>query len=441
MTLFSSASDYGKDVWLPTYANQLEHSEGSWLQMLGLNTDDRIKIEGRRAFMKVQTGDDLGFAVLGQGGDFGAPGDIASDEAQLELMRFSDTISFDAHEMALLDSLTAAAAPVMRQKMKSSRMRTLRELERMTIMNGEGALAKVASVATTAVTLDAAGSDYTERNPYTWIDDPLRSRYIGVDPTTGADQDESFTVTAINETTNVLTASTDQAALAAGDLIVTHYGDGRFASGGAFTSPEMDGLLAMIDDGNTYMNLNRATGSLAFWRATVVDNGGTLRDLTDDLIDELLNKTARRAENGMVVPSEYCGTASPGVWTSYHRLLTTGLRYTVSETPDIGWGGRQFLPMEGVPLYKHIHSPRHQIMLVHKKSAKFIGPKHDQSEVFKFLDRNGSIFFQANASSGQAHADQVFAYIVGWLGLYTERPRNHSRLDDLNETAPAYAGQ
>lgn len=440
MSLYSSASDYAKDTWLPVYPDMLTRSEGSLLQLLGLSTDSRVKIEGRRTYMKIQTGDDLGFGVVSQGGLLPAAGDISSDEATLELMRFADTIEFDAHEMALLDSLSAAAAPIMAKKMSASRTRVLRELERMAIMDGTGILAKVASEAGSTITLDVAGSAYAERNPYTWIDDPNRAYYLCVDPATGADVMTTtagkFKITAIDESANTIVSENDTGGSAAADVIVTYHPAG-YASGGSFASPEYDGLLAMIDDGNTYMGLDRS--SIAQWRSTVLDNSGTLRDLTENLTHELVNKVGRRSEKGMLAPKEYCGLADPGVWTSYHNLISTALRYTISESPDIGWGGREYLSMHGVPLYKHSLAPRHQILLVHKDSAGFVGPKHDHSSIVKFEEMGGSIFFKKPGSGSYYDASQAF--ITGWLGMYTERPRNHGRLDDLNLTAPAYAGQ
>jgi hypothetical protein len=440
MSLYSSASDYAKDTWLPVYPDMLQQSQGSMLNLLGLKTDDRVKIEGRKTYMKIQVGDDLGFGVTSQGGDLPAPGDIASDEATLELMRFADAIEFDAHEMALLDSLSAAAAPIMAKKMDASRIRVLRELERMAIMDGSGKLAKVASEVGSTITLDVAGAEYAERNPYTWIDDPKRSYYGVIDPTDGTWQTtaaDSFTVISNVESTNVLTLSIDAGGAAAGDYIVTyHPGTDAYSVGGAFASPEFDGLLALIDDGNTYMGLDRS--SIQQWRATVVDNSGTNRDITENLVHELMNKTGRRSQKGVLLPSEYCAIADPGTWTAYHNLMSTGIRYTISESPDIGWGGRQSLSMDGVPLYKHFQAPRNQILLVHKDSVGFVGPKHDTSSIVEFLSRNGSIFFQQTASSGQGYADKTIAYIQGWMGMYSERPRNHGRLDDLNTTAAAY---
>jgi hypothetical protein len=437
MGLYSTSSDFAKDQWLDVFADQLTRQDGSLLNLFGLNTDERVKLEGRRHYMKIKTGDDLGFGMMTEGGDFPTPGDISSDEAELELHRFANTIKFTAHEMALLDSLSAAAAPIMAEKMSSARVRVLRELERQAIMDGTGILAKHASDSGATITLDVAGAEYAERNPYTWIDDANRSRYSLVNPTTGADVTQGWTISSIVESTNVITTSATQTTGTAADVIVTDYGASAWASGGAFRSLEFDGLLAMIDDGNTYLGINRSTAALAFWRSLVLDASGTNRSLTNALIHEFMNKFGRRTESGMVSDS-VIGLASPGVWTSYHELMSSGIRYTASETPDIGWGGRQFLPVHGTKLYKHQKAPRNQMLFVNKDKVKFVGPKHSHSSIVKFLENNGSIFFQANAASGTGYSDSTYAMIEGWIGMYTERPREHARLDDITEIAAAY---
>lgn len=436
MSLYTTPSDFLKDKWLPVFTHQLQNSEGTWLKMLGLSLDSRVNVyEGRNVYMKIQIGDDLGFGMWSEGGDFPTPGDITPEEATLELSRFGSSIRWTGHEMDLLDSLTAGAAPIIQVKLDNARKRVMRELERQAIMDGSGILAKHASDSATTITLDVSGAEYAERNPYTWLDDPNRGRYSLVNPTTGADVTQGWTISGINRATNVITTSATQTSGTAADVIVNDYGASAWTSGGAFRSLEMDGLLAMIANSGTYLGLSRS--SVPQWQATVASNSGTLRDITEDVVDGFLNRVAARSDMGTLVPSEYCATASPGVYTSYERLMTSGIRYTISETPDIGWGGKPYLSMQGVPLYRHTKSPRHEIMLVHKPSAKFVGPAKGGS-VFEFKKVNGSMFYAGNASSGLGHSDNTYSYIAGWLGMYTERPRNHGRVSDLNETAPDY---
>jgi hypothetical protein len=437
MSLYTTPSDFLKDKWLPVFTNQLQNSEGTWLKMLGLSLDSRVNVyEGRSVFMKIQIGDDLGFGMWAEGGDLPTPGDLTPEEATLELARFGSSIRWTGHEMDLLDSLTAAAGPIIQTKLDAARKRVMRELERQAIMDGTGILAKHASDSGATITLDVSGTSYAERNPYTWIDDPNRGRYSLVNPSTGADVTQGWTISGIVRSTNVITTSATQTTGTAADVIVNDYGASAWTSGGSFRSLEMDGLLAMIEDTGTYLGLVRS--SVPTWQATVHDNSGTIADLTEDKIDTFLNRVASRSEMGALMPSEYCATASPGVYTSYERLMTSGIRYTVSETPDIGWGGKPYLSLQGIPLYRHTKSPRHEIMLVHKPSVKFVGPAKGGS-LFEFRKAGGSMFFPGNASSGLGHSDNTFSYIQGWLGMYTERPRNHGRLTDITETAPDYS--
>lgn len=444
MGLYSTSSAYAKDFWLPTYTNQFLNDEGSLLKQVGINWDAPVKLEGRSWYMKLQVGDDLGFGVItSPGGDFATPGDIASDEATLSLMRFDSAIQVDGHEAGLLDSLDAGAAPdIMAKKMSASRMRVMRELERMAIMDGSGKIAKVSSVSGTTFNFDVSGNEYSERNPYTWIDDVSRSRYRIVDPTDGTDQLSSpsnFTFSSINESGNSAVASATLTGAAAGDYLVTDYGQTAFTVGGAFTSPEFPGLLAAISSSGTYLGINRATASKAYWKAVEDNNSGTNRTFTETLAMSVLSKLARRSEDGGSINGrDYFGLASFGTWNSYHQLMSPGIRYTVSETPDIGWGGREYLPMHGVPLYKHVKAPRNMVLVVHRPSIHFVTAKHANGGMFSFAENNGSIWFQTTASSGQGYADSRQAYITGWLGMYTDKPRNHAKLDDLTETAGSY---
>lgn len=437
MSLWSSSSAYAKDVWLSAYPNMLSQPQGTLLNLFGgLNFSDAVQFEGRRVYMKIQDGDDLGFGMLPAtpGGDFPTPGDISTDEAQLDLAHFAHTIKFDSDEMQKLDSLSAAATPVMEKKMSAAQKRMLREIERQSIMDGTGRLCKVASVSSDEITLDVAGSEYPERNPYTWVDDARRSYYSLVDASTGADEVAGpITVLDINESTNVLTTDTTVTAAEAADYLVTYYGSSAWG-----TVREMDGLLAMIDDGNTYLSIDRTASGKGDWKAVVDDNSGTERAISETLVNTICNKLLRRTDSGMLDKNSHCGITSPGVFTAYQNLMTPGIRYTVQETPDIGWAGKDSIPMNGINLYKHVSAPRNQILIPNKSQVKYVVTARNRTSPFEFMERGGSIFFQGNASSGQGHSDQVFAYMHGFIGMYTERPREHARLDDITENSSTY---
>jgi len=94
-----------------------------------------------------------------------------------------------------------------------------------------------------------------------------------------------------------------------------------------------------------------------------------------------------------------------------------------------------------VPLYSDIHCPRNGVMLIHKKSVKYLKGKHQSNtngDLMSFRKQGGSIFYLGNASSGQGHAAFYNAYLAGFIGMYSDRPRNHGWLKDITEVGSAY---
>lgn len=438
MSLYSTASTFAKDVWLPGYINQYENAPGT---LYGLMKKQVEKIEGRNTYFKVRVGDSTGGGVIAPSGDFFQPGDVTSAEPKVQASHLSHTIGFEDEELAYLDSGAAAAAPIMQTKMDAAFEAMERQIERMSWMDGTGVLARWASDSTNDMVLSAVNTNQTDRDRYIWIDDANRNDYAVVHGTTGASVVAGpLRITNIVESTNTVTFSSTVDAATTASVVVTH-STGGWAAGGAFRSLEFPGLQAAIANTGTYLNINRGSAGNGYWHSTVLGNsGGALRAISENLVHELINKVRRRRGDGKAPgKADYCAFASPGSFTAYHNLLSPGLRYTLGEMPDIGWS--QPINMLGVPLYSDIRAPRNGIMLIHKPSFKYLKAQHQgnlSGDLFKFVERGGSMFFQANASSGQAHAAKTFAYLNGFLGMYTDRPRNHGWLKDITEVGSAY---
>lgn len=437
MSLYATASAFAKDTWLPGYINQYENAPGTLYGLMGKQVE---KIEGRNTYFKVRVGDSVGGGVIAQGGDFFPAGDITSAEIEVNAAHLSHTITFDDEELAFLDSGSAAAAPIMQTKMDAAFEAMERQVERQSWMDGTGILAQWSSDSTNDMVLASSATSQIDRDRFIWIDDANRNYYSVVNSTTGADVVAGpLTITAIVESTNTVTFSASVSAATTGSVVVP-YSTGGWASGGAFRSLEFAGLQAAIDNDNTYLGINRSTAANGYWRSTVLDNSGTLRAISENLVHELINKIRRRRGDGKAPNKrDYLAFASPGSWTAYHNLLSPGLRYTLGEVPDIGW--EQPINMLGVPLYSDIHCPRNGIMVIHKPSFKYLKAKHQgnlSGDLMKFVERGGNIFFQKNASSGGGHAAATNAYLNGFLGMYTNRPRNHGWLRDITEVGSAY---
>lgn len=434
MSLYSASSAFAKDVWLPGLNYELLAEPGTLLGWLGSYADSRVTvdIEGRRSYIKLRIGDSLGQASISQGGDFPNPGDPTYDEASLNLAHLAHAISFTMEEMALLESTEAAAVPIMAEKMTAAKEAMSSDIERQAWGDGTGILANVASSSGSTITLDATTTSQVDRDRYLWIDDANRARYDVVHGTTGAQQVTGFTVSDINESTNVLTCSTSMTSATSAGVVVR---SGTWASGGAYNSLEFPGIKAAVDNNNTYMGIDRTASGKGYWQAVIADNSGTLRPLTEELIHGVMNKIARRA--GRQPTGDYAAFASFGTYTAYHQIITPGLRYTLESTPDIGFG--RPLEMLGVPLYRGARCPRSSIYVLKKDSLKFVRPKHNKpGDLLNFVNLGGSEFFLKNASSGQGHSASVVAYLDGFLGMMTTRPRDHAVLGDITEVAGTY---
>lgn len=434
MSLYSATSAFAKDVWLPGLNYELLSEPGTLLGWLGSYTDSRVTVdvEGRRTYMKLRIGDSLGQATISQGGNYPTPGDPTYDEAQLNLAHLSHAISFTMEEMALLESTSAAAVPVMAEKMTAAKEAMSSDIERQAWGDGTGVLANVASQSGSTITLDATDSSQVDRDRYVWIDDANRARYDVVHGTTGAQQVTGFTVADINESTNVLTCSGSMSGATSAGVVVR---SGTWASGGAYNSLEFTGIKGLVSDSNTYLGIDRTASGKGYWKAVVNSNSGTLRPLTEEIIHQTMNKVARRA--GRQPQGDYAAFASLGTWSSYHQIMTPGLRYTVDGTPDIGFG--RPLEMLGVPLYRGARCPRNSVFLLKKDSIKFVRPANNKpGDLLNFVDLGGSQFFLQNASTGQGHAASVISYLDGFLGMMSTRPRDHALLGDITEVASAY---
>ena len=434
MSLYSSSSAFAKDVWLPGLNYELLAEPGTLLGWLGSYADSRVTvdIEGRRSYIKLRIGDSLGQASISQGGDFPDPGDPTYDEASMSLAHLAHAISFTMEEMALLESTEAAAVPIMAEKMSAAKEAMSSDIERQAWGDGTGVLANVASSSGSTITLDATTTSQVDRDRYLWIDDANRARYDVVHGTTGAQQVTGFTVSDVNESTNVLTCSATMTSATSAGVVVR---SGTWASGGAYNSLEMPGIKAAVDNNNTYMGIDRTASGKGYWQAVVDDNSGTLRPITEELIHGVMNKIARRA--GRQPTGDYAAFGSFGTYTAYHQIITPGLRYTLESTPDIGFG--RPLEMLGVPLYRGARCPRNSIYVLKKDSLKFVRPKHNKpGDLLNFVNLGGSEFFLKNASSGQGHSASVVAYLDGFLGMMTTRPRDHAILGDITEVAGTY---
>jgi hypothetical protein len=113
------------------------------------------------------------------------------------------------------------------------------------------------------------------------------------------------------------------------------------SDGAGNSGKDITGLFAAIADTGTYAGLDR--GTYTWWKSYVNANGGTPRNLTEELMRDV--KTTVEARGGRV-NAIYTGSKQ---WYAYGDILRTERRQV---NPTTLTGGYQALDFEGVPLIK-----------------------------------------------------------------------------------------
>jgi hypothetical protein len=113
------------------------------------------------------------------------------------------------------------------------------------------------------------------------------------------------------------------------------------SDGSGNASKDITGLYAAIADTGTYAGLDR--GTYTWWKSYVSANGGTPRNLSEELMRDV--KSTVEARGGRVT-AIYAGSKQ---WYRYGDLLRAERR---QQNPTSLTGGYQALDFEGIPLVK-----------------------------------------------------------------------------------------
>jgi hypothetical protein len=124
---------------------------------------------------------------------------------------------------------------------------------------------------------------------------------------------------------------------------------------------DVTGLFAAIADTGTYAGLDR--GTYTWWKAYVSANGGTPRNLTEELIRTV--KSTVEARGGRVT-AIYAGSTQ---WYRYGDLLRAERR---QQNPTSLTGGYQALDFEGVPLIKVPGYPQTRMDFVNEELLEYM---------------------------------------------------------------------
>jgi len=239
-----------------------------------------------------------------------------------------------------------------------------------------------------------------------------------IDPATGdvTTSGTSLTLSTISSATAAKLSAAANADVADNDWIIRH--GARALGGGSLTlnpSYEMMGLKGIIDDGtyvDTLHNISRT--SYPYWNCSVNStdsNGGTLRDLTLDLIQASLTSVEINGGKTSLIISDHA------LRDAYASLVVADKRFVNTMKLD---GGFSALEYNGMPWVADADCPANTIFFVDTDHLQIM-----QMSDWSWMDRDGAVLSRV---SGE---DSYEAVLYWYADLTTDKPKAHAFLRDV----------
>jgi len=283
---------------------------------------------------------------------------------------------------------------------------TIKDFNRQIFGDGTGIMALCTAINST-VTQEVDNAQYLRVNMMIDIwDDGNPDAIIG----------DSLQITAISpnaDGTADLTTDTGSHTTAVGDMIRRE--DAAVDDGaGDATSYEMTGLQEIIDDGTiaaTFENIVRA--DFPIWNGHVLDNSGTDRNLTLDILqqaEDAVYRAASKRPNWIRM--------NLGQRRKFFDLVAPDKRY-MSGRIDGGW---ERLEYNGLELTVDVDAPKGKIIFLTKETIK----KYSLRK-FGLIDFDGLVLRQKDGK------DLWGGYIGAYCNLGSKRPNCNAIVTDLSE--------
>ena len=330
------------------------------------------------------------------------PGQQGHAAARVNLKYAYGGVQLTGQAISLSDTDAKAFARALDNEVEGLKNDLKKDMNRQVYGSGNGAIG-VASGANTGATVPV-------------YDARLFQVGAVVDTQTGTTVDNSdLVIASVDVAAGTVTfTTTPGTALADGDIIV-RAGSGVAASG----NRELTGLAAIVSDSGTLYNIDPSTEPE--WKATVDDNSGTLRALSESLMINMVDSIRTKGGSTTLI------LQSLGVRRAYFNLLSQ-LRQTVNTQQFTGgFTGLAFTTDQGeIPVVADPDAPLNKQWFINEDALTYY-----RDEDWHFIDRDGSMWKQVRDASGVY--DAYYARMVEYHELGTDRRNSHGLIDDITE--------
>lgn len=394
-----TVSDITKEIYEGSLAKQLNDDTVTLKRIERTAEGTGQDFGGKYVVFPIHTRRNQGIGARNELEALPTPGQQSTKAARVGLKYLYGGVELSGQTFELVDSNRQAFISALDLEMDGLKRDLQKDLNRMVYGDGTGAIAK-ATAATTSQNTFTAGT-------LLWVQDGMQVDVIdgttlnNATPTVKASNRQ---ITAINETTKVLTLDGGTFSVAVGDIIV------RTGS----VKREWNGLQALVGTGILH-NIDPATTPV--WKSEIDSGGGTNRALSEGMMITMVDRIRKRGGKVTAIFQNL------GVRRAYFNLLVQQRQFTNTKSFDGGFSGLGFVTDTGeIPVVVDVDAPENTQYFLNEKELKWYR-EHD----FKFMDRDGGMWVRKQGF------DAYSATMYQYSELGTHRRNTHGRIEDITE--------
>lgn len=285
-----------------------------------------------------------------------APGQQGFANVRIGLRYGYGRVRMSGQVFALANENHQAFASAMSLEMDGLKSDIAKDTSRIFYGDGTGRIATVSAASVAANTLTVSNPQYLEVG--------MQIDIAAANSTINASNRQ---ITAVNTVTNVVTFDGAAVATAVGDLLV-RTGD---------INREPNGLASLVTATGALYNVDPAVEPV--WAATVDDNGGVTRALSESLLITMTDKISKNGGKTSVI------LASQGVRRAYFNLLSQQRRFANTKSFAGGFEALEFHNGRSIPFVDDVDAPAGTAYVLDESSFKIY-----QHKDWTFMDRDGT---------------------------------------------------
>lgn len=384
-----------KEDYLPAIREQL-NSSTYYLSKVVKNEED---IVGRRAIIAVNKSRNRGIGARADGGTLPAAGQQGYADLLIPVKYNYARIKVTGPTIKAMTKDEGSFTRAVDSELKGALRDLKNDYNRQLIFgDGTGALAKCGTTsASTTVQLNT-----TETDTMKYMEVGMYIDIIDVDDDTVLASNRS--ITALNTTNDTITIS---------GAAVTTDSTHRICLTGSWKN-EVNGFSLIVSTTGTFQGINRATAGNEWWKGNVYGNSGTLRAISDDLLQQVWDDCEEKgdAEDLILITTR-------GIRRKYINTLTAQKRFV--NNLDLG-GGFKAVDFNNSPMLVDKDAPAHKVRYVNVKNVQIY-----RMSDWSWMNEDGAVLSRV---SGE---DAYEAVLYNYSEQGADRCNAHGTLDDITQ--------